>query len=165
MTMNNKIKLGGSFLSLMALLFVSSCCTKTGCLGQYYKEVKIVFVGYNKAELDSSSLKEYDKNSNRVLYSAAVNNSRYSDGYLVHLGSQFLSFAQGKDSFYLDQRYFVLSLMGQKDTIRDISYQSYLHSSDCSNCGKKDFITDVSNFSCSFRGRTYTDADTIYVVK
>ena len=84
---------------LLAFNF-TSCCTKVGCLGAYYKEIIIVLrgVGFH------SSVEEYDKNSGQLVLPNRVN-MNFLQYNVIRIGDNY---APHPDSFFLNQRYFII---------------------------------------------------------
>lgn len=146
------------FILILYIIFsLASCCTKMGCLGAYYKEIIIVFRG---ASLNSL-IKEYDKNSGQLLNSYSISElSAPLNDSIAKIGFQFTHM----DSFYLNQRFFVINSPLETDTISNINYQSTHHTIICNRCpGDNQQITDIVNFSYTFKGHTYSDKDTIFI--
>ncbi|MBS1596434.1 MAG: hypothetical protein JST90_19135 [Bacteroidetes bacterium] len=148
-------------ITLAVILF--SCCTKKFCTGEYYKDIRIAFQGYSGTELEQITITEYDKASGQAIGPARVSHIGVQSGSPLLLGN---AYTYGRDSFYLDQRYFIISRPNGSDTIKDISYQTVHHTINCNNCfGQRDMITDISNFSYTCRGRVYHESDTLLFVK
>ncbi len=148
-------------IALATVLF--SCCTKKLCTGEYYQNIKIAFQGYSSAELAQVTITEYDQRSDQALGPARIDHIGAQSDSLLLLGAAYTS---NRDSFYLDQRYFIISRPDGSDTIKDISYQTVHHTINCNNCfGQRDMITDINNFSYTCRGRVYHESDTLLFVK
>ena len=142
---------------LLAFNF-TSCCTKVGCLGAYYKEIIIVLrgVGFH------SSVEEYDKNSGQLVLPNRVN-MNFLQYNVIRIGDNY---APHPDSFFLNQRYFIIHTPSETDTIENINYQSNHHTVNCNHCpGDHQLVTDIANFSFTFRGHSYTEKDTIFITQ
>ncbi|MBS1626207.1 MAG: hypothetical protein JST83_19455 [Bacteroidetes bacterium] len=152
-----------SFTILFALSLISSCCTKKACSGSFFKQISIVFKGYSAAELNTIRITAYMKGTDSIVWPTPTLPYYTLQDSSINFGREYVA---GKDSFYLDQRYFIISAPGRSDTIHNISYQYSHHTVNCNQCpGDNQPVTDVVNFSYQYNDLTHHEGDTVFIVK
>ena len=157
--------------TLLPMVFTKCCCKKQCGRGGLLinEEVHIAYSGFptdlSKDSVysglvdlgkDSVFLKEYELTSKQLLHTTLLT------GLYLDLGQQYVA---TNDSFYLNQRFFILSRPGETDTINNIFYQMSRYEY-CSNCpGQHDYAPTIASMTYSYRGQTHSYKDTIYIAR
>ena len=154
--------------TLLPLVFTKCCCKKECGNGRLLinEDIHIAYSGFTDLGKDSVYsglidlgkdsvfLKEYDLSSRQLVKTTLLT------GLYLDLGQQYVAL---NDSFYLNQRFFILTRPGETDTINNINYQIGRYEY-CSNClGQHDYAPNVINFTYGYKGVKHSYSDTIYI--
>ena len=149
-----KYRLAYVLLFFWSVIILAACCTKKFCLSPSPGDIHLAFRGFTGSGADSLYLNEYDKNGGLLLTTTPITQPTLDLG----------TYDRYADSFYLNQRFFIITYPLHSDTINNINYQQYTYTINCNNCpGEKDVIWGIRNYTFNYNGVSHPQTDTIVI--